>query len=413
MSSMQVLVYDDSYEVAKGLASKIQDAYDNVNVATVSPDSFRDSISQINARRTAWRTNSNEGTSIETIEADEADIVVADYDLLTYSESGDITGSRLAYLLRCFTKCGLIVVLNEYGTNAFDASLRNPSLGFGDLYLGAAQIGNFGLWTEVFEGYRPWHWPVLPQARENFEKCVEDVQGNLDQPILDFLGLGRFVDWMPRRVHEFLLGDTDMESIRLRTFVEQTRGGIESKDKLPSEYMARVAAARLISLMNDLVLSEQSLLVDAPHLVSRFPSLVRGDDLDIHHWNDLCEPLNDEIDDLLEDCLIEHRFAEERQHWLWRPAWYWPDVARDERIAEVSDPWTVKDVGWVFCENISRFIPEELADDFRADVSPPFDKRFVLKRESPEVSAFVGNVGSGGIRDPLNVEYVPQAAFSI
>ena len=290
-------------------------------------------------------------------------------------------------------------------------SLRSPSMDFADLHLGAEQIGNPGLWSGSFEGYRPWHWPVLPNARMNFEKCVEDVRENLDQPILEFLGLGRFVDWMPTKAHDFFLGGGSMGTVRFSDFVKRARGGIESKDKLPPDYMARVATARLLALLNGLILPEQSILVDAPHLAARFPSLIRGGDQDIHYWNRLCEPLNEEIDDLLVDVLTEHRFK--RQHWLWRSVWYWPDIARDERIAEVKDPWTVKDIDWVFCENVSRFVPAEFADDFRADVSPPFNKRFVLKRESPEALTFVSKVGSGGAQDPLRVEYVPQAAFSI
>ena len=154
------------------------------------------------------------------------------------------------------------------------------------------------------------------------------------------------------------------------------------KTSYAPEYTARVAAARLLALLNGIILPEQSILVDAPHLVSRFPSLVRDGFQNMDGWNRLCDPINEEIDDLLADLLTEHRF--ERRHWLWKPVWYWPDINRDERIPEVKDPWTVKDVDWVFCENISRFMPTALADDFRADVSPPFTKRFLFKRESPE-----------------------------
>ena len=411
MSMIQVMVYDDSPEIAESLANKVRIACDHANVTAVKQETFQDLIGLMNRRRAAWRVDEGDMDSIESTNVDEADVIVVDYDLLRYSDEADTTGSRLAYLLRCFTKCGLIIVLNEYGTNTFDMSLRSPSLDFADLHLGAVQIGNPGLWSGSFEGYRPWHWPVLPKARLNFEKCVEDVRQNLDQPILEYLGLGRFIDWMPKRAHDFFLGSGNMETVRFNDFVKQARVGIESKDELPPEFVARVAAARLLALLNGLILPEQSILVDAPHLVSRFPSLIRDGDQDIHHWNRLCEPLNEEVDELLIEVLTEHRF--ERQHWLWRSAWYWPDVARDERIAEVKDPWTVKDIDWVFCENVSRFVPAELADDFRADVSPPFNKRFVLRRESSEALTFVSKVGSGGDQDPLIVEYVPQAAFSM
>ncbi len=411
MSAMRVLVYDDSPEIAERLATRVRTAMGDANVTAVERDTFQELIGLMNRRRAAWRNDEKDAASMDLTDVDEADVIIVDYDLLRYSDEGDITGSRLAYLLRCFSKCGLIVVLNEYGSNSFDLSLRSPSTGFADLHLGDVQVGNPGLWTGPFEGYRPWHWPSLPDARSDFEKCVQDVRENPEEPILDFLGLRGFIDWLPKRAHDFFHGSGNMEDVRFDTFVKHARGGIESKDKLPPEYMARVATARMLTLLNGLVLPEQSILVDAPHLASRFPSLVRDDYRDINGWNRLCDPVNEEVDGLLADVLKEHRFK--RPHWLWRPAWYWPDISRDERIGEVKDPWAVDDVDWVFCENVSRFVPAEFADDFRADVSPPFDKRFVLKRESPEAAPFVGKMGSGEPQDPLKVEYVPQAAFSM
>ena len=408
---MQVLVCDDSLQIAESLAKKIESACNGSSTTAVTQDQFQDIMKTVYDRRAALRSDGNDDIVIESTDVDDADIVVVDYDLLRYSETGDTTGSRLAYLLRCFTRCGLIVVLNEYGTNSFDMSLRSPSQDFADLHLGATQIGNPGLWTNSFEGYRPWHWPVLPHARENFEKCVKDVHENLDQPILDFFGFERFIDWLPKQAYEFFLGKDPIDSVRFDSLVKQTRGGIEPKDELLSEYAERVAAARLIALLNGLILPEQSLLVDAPHLVSRFPSLIRENSQDIRHWNRLCDPLCDEIDDLLNDTLKRQRFK--NRHWLWKPAWYWPDILRDEDITEVIDPWTVEEVDWVFCENVSRFIPEEFADGFRADVMPPFNKRFVLKRESTETHEFVSMVGSGEPQDPLDVDYVPQAVFSV
>ena len=408
---MQILVYDDLPNIAKSLANKIRNAYDDANVTVVDRSKFQDLMEEVNNRIAALMRDRNEASLIEPTDVDRADLVVVDYDLLRYSEAGDTTGSRLAYLLRCFTECGLIVVLNEYGTNTFDMSLRSPTQDFADLHLGAAQIGNPGLWSGSFEGYRPWHWPVLPDAREKFEKCVEDVRENLDRAILDFLGLSRVIDWMPKRAHEFFLGSGDMETVRFEAFVKQARAGIDSKDELSSECMARVAAARIVALLNGVILPEQSLLVDAPHLVSRFPSLIGDEGQDIHHWNRLCDPLDEEVDGLLKASLTEQRFK--KQHWLWRPAWYWPDIARDERIAEVRDPWRIVEIDWVFCENVSRFVPAEYADDFRADVPPPFSKRYILRRNVPETVKLVSQIGSKGTQDPLVVDYVPQAAFSV
>ena len=411
MSTIQVLVFDDSLEIAEMLAGKVRAVCANADVTAVKQQTFQELIELMYLRRTKWRSDVNDIVSVKSTDVDKADVIVVDYDLLRYSESGDITGSRLAYLLRCFTKCGLIIVLNEFGTNTFDSSLRNPSLDFADLHLGDVQIGNPGLWSDSFEGYRPWHWPVLPNARVEFEKCVKDVQENPDQPILDFLGLTSYIDLMPKSAHDFFLGTENMETVRFSAFVKQVRGGIESKDELPPDNIARVATARLLALLNGLILPEQSIFVDAPHLVSRFPSLVRDEFQDILSWNRLCDPVIEGIEGLLADVLTEYRFK--RQHWLWRPVWYWPGINQDERIAEVKDPWTVKDIDWVFCENVSRFVPAEFADDFRADVSPPFNKRYVFKRDTPEARKYVDQVGTDGPQDPLQVEYIPQFAFSV
>ena len=46
----------------------------------------------------------------------------------------------------------------------------------------------------------------------------------------------------------------------------------------------------------------------------------------------------------------------------------------------MRDPWTVKDVDWVFCENISRFVPTALADDFRADVISTIQQALRLQK---------------------------------
>lgn len=152
---MRMLVYDDNPKIAERLAARIRTVCGDANVTAVKRETFQALIGLMNRRRAAWRAEEKDAPLIESTDVDEADVIVIDYDLLLYSDEGDTTGSRLAYLLRCFSKCGLIVVLNEYGTNSFDLSLRSPSEGFADLHLGDAQIGNPGLWTGSFEGYRP------------------------------------------------------------------------------------------------------------------------------------------------------------------------------------------------------------------------------------------------------------------
>lgn len=417
MNSFEVLVYDDDLDLAESWAEQIKeqikDAYSDAVVKPADGEDFQQLLRLINSQREEWRKKEDKSSTIDLHDADTADVIVVDYDLLQYSASVDTTGSRLAYLLRCFSKCGFIIVLNEFGRNVFDLSLGSSPEGFADIHIGDEQIGNPGLWQAPFDGYRPWYWPVVPDARKNFDRCVKDVQENLDKPILDFLDLSHVIDWIPRRAQDFLLGKQKIEKVTFRDFVKSAHGGISAKDSLIPEQIARVTAARIVTLLNSIILPEQSVLVDAPHLVSRFPGLISAQVQ--HHkidmLNKLCNPVSHDIDNLLIERLKEHRF--QKSHWLWRPAWCWPDINKDESIEEVKDPGLIEDVGWVFCENISRFVPVEFAQDFRAIVSPPFTKRYVFRSDSPGADIYVSQIGSRGPQDPSSVEYVPQAMFSL
>ena len=412
MIAGKVLVYDDEPNVAEGLAEEIRAVYDGNVVHHSSPCHFQSLLQLVHSRRASWREGSSDVGESSCHEVDDADVIVVDYDLLQYSgATADTTGSRLAYLLRCFSTCGFIVVLNEYGTNRFDAALGSPTDEFADLHLGYEQVGNPGLWSTPFHGFRPWHWPVIPDARSRLERCVKDVLNNLDEPIVAVLGLDRVLDWLPRRALDFLSGRQRAEEVTFRDFVANSRGGVATKDNLVPSQIARVAAARIQTLLNHMVLPEQSSLVDAPHLASRFPSLIADDRASIGTWNRLCVAIDDEVDELLTEGIKQYKF--QKSHWLWRPAWYWPDLNKDEAISEVRDPWSIEDVNWVFCEDISQFASIEHAQEFRALVSPPFIKRFIFRRESTEAMKWLGCLKQPGSQSPRDVEYAPLATFDL
>ena len=406
---MNVLVYDDRIEIAEDLAAKIRTAHRDARVTpAVKPDLER-LIEVLRCRRAKWRDEANDVGMPGGHPVDEADLVVVDYDLF---DEVDTTGSQLAYWLRCFSGCGFIAILNgNRRQNVFDASLCSPIGDFADLHISDIQIGNPGLWRAPFMGYRPWYWPVLPIATREFKQCVNDVRNNIDEPILPFLGLEDVIDWIPQRAREFLTREPDIEGVTFRGFVESVQGGIAPKDEITTEQLARVAAARIRALLNSLILPEQSVLIDAPHLVSRFPSLIAEGRDDINQWNRLCDPVDPDLEQLLKGCLEDHRF--EKAHWLSRPAWYWPTVKRDNRIEEVNSPWTPGEDRWVFCENISRFTSVEFTQAFRAIVSPPFMKRFVFMSDSPGALEELEQSRDGGSLDSSVVEYVPQANFSV
>ena len=407
MNPAKILVFDDVEAIASTWVQRIENGWEGAQVNRVGKDAFLSLLKVINNRRSKWRED--EGATIDTThQADTADVIVVDYDLLQYLNASDTTGSRLAYLLRCYSECGFIIVLNQFGSNDFQFTLGSSPESFADLHVGDVQLGSPGLWGTPFIGFRPWHWPIVPHASNNFEKCVNDVQRNPDIPILEFLGLDKVVHWLPKRAREFLQGRRRPEEM---TFVDFVDSDIATKDRLIPGQMARVAAARVVTLLNSIILPEQSVLVDAPHLVARFPSLLETGREDIAEWNRLCNPSDPGIDKILPPLMKTYKFPS--PHWLWRPAWLWPEVRNDERIEEVLHPLPVAEVDWVFCENVSRFVPSEFAQEFRANVSPPYIKRFVFRSDSQGVRNYLGQYSPGTPQDPLQADYVPQAAFSL
>ncbi len=140
---------------------------------------------------------------------------------------------------------------------------------------------------------------------------------------------------------------------------------------------ARIAVARLSKWLERAVLPDQNILVDAPHLISRFPSLM-GEPYTDEHWNAACQLLAP-VEDLGIDIekLRAHQFL--AKDWLSRPAWLWPDVASDLDIQEVQDPWALRPDQLVFCEDVSHFRRRRQASEFVAEVAPEFARRYVQR----------------------------------
>ena len=417
MNPLSILVFEDRPDIAtdwaEAVTSVLSTAKAEVEVETVTSNAFEDLQRVANRRRTEWRKDGHGTGMVEEHEADGKDVVIIDYDLLEYSPTTNTTGSRLAYLLRCFTTCGFIVVLNAHRHNIFDLSLTSPSQDFADLHIDGEQLGNPGLWRVEFSGYRPWHWPVIPRVIGNFEDCIKDVKAHLDEPVFDFFGLNRVIDAVPWKVHEFLnLRGGPADTVTFQDFIDHSSTGREAKDKLTRAQTYRVAAARIGALLNSVIMPDQNALVDAPHLVSRFPSLIKAGNETIESWNRLCNPTESDVLGILDDGLKQYQFKQ--PHWLWRPAWYWPEIHQDESIEEVKDPWKSGGLNteWVFCENVSKFLPAECVQPFRALVSPPYMKRFLLNQYSDAAAEIIPELGNQGLLDPLQVINAPEAMLS-
>lgn len=321
---------------------------------------------------------------------DRAAVLIVDFDLAFLSSKESLTGERVAYLARCFSSCGLIIGLNQFGPNTFDLSLRGRIESFADLNIGGRHLTSFGLWVDRVAGFRPWHWPVVPLAVDAFRRRVSALENELNSPILRYLEFPEeVVQAMPRSVLEFLdVGGEDPTASAFTEFVFKSGEAYRDKDadaariafeegKLHPRFVAGIAAARIGKWLERVVLPGQALVVDAPHLVERFPSLLNTGgqaNEDVSIWNRTASLLSPAIHtDLIAP------FHVQCTDWFWRPVWFWPPMTRYEGIKENADPWSFGAPPYVFCEDTSMFVEREQAHAFVADVPSSFARRYVAR----------------------------------
>ena len=396
-----ILIYDDDGERAEGFMKKLENGlrkakqdeffdfifFDNNN-------EFQESITVLQNRQNRFRDNKDIYLKDEMMKIDKASIFIIDYDLLGNevgnSFTGSLTGEIVAYLVRCFSKCKLIVGVNQYGMNPFDLTLRGDMDSFVDLNLGQDQLSNPYLWKGDWlgsrsGGFRPWSWPNLFDIICNFDRRIEEVQEEkLDKPICEILGFTPEVfQLLPREIVQFIgkYEGKEANQTTFREFVNKSGNGLRFKDaKKPKKgindhVLERVGAARISKWLEQLVLPEQDILVDAPHLVLRYPSLIKGDEGEISTWNKTAQLVRHEDLELDINSIEEYKF--EKAHWISRPVWFWDKLRECEDIIEVSEPWETVIPDWVFCEDTSCFHKQEACKEFYADVASPFTRRFV------------------------------------
>ena len=412
MNKEKILIYDDEQGRTEGFKGKLEDGLDaadqrgNFNVIPLSGLKFQNAIKALEQRRIEFRNREIDLENIPKDDAEEIDnasIFIIDYDLLCSQKeqkkegeekteeffTGSLTGEIVAYLVRCFSRCKLIIGLNQYGRNPFHLTLREDPESFADLNLGEDQLSNAYLWKGDWggsrRGYRPWSWPNLSDSIHDFNKKVEEVQKKLDKPIWKVLGFDPEVfQLLPREIVQFI-GKYQGEKLfqtTFREFVTESGNGLRVKDTkklkkgVNDHILARVGAARISKWLEQLVLPEQDILVDAPHLVSRYPSLITGDKEKIGTWNETAQLVDFSKLEMMNTDLIEPcRFKQ--SYWISRPVWFWDKLCECENIKEVSEPWLTVKPDWVFCEDTSCFHKQTDCKEFLADIASPFTRRFV------------------------------------
>lgn len=340
---------------------------------------------------------------------DRSSIAFIDFRLVDLES--ETSGEVVSYLARCYSECDLIVGVNRFGGGKvqFDlkAGVEREASSFADLNISSKVIAHPGLWSPDWdiEGYeyRPWSWPILPRALEKFERRLDNLKNddNLQRTILDYLGFPETeYSTLPRWAAE-ALSETASDA-REVSFKDLAQEVFEERfgSPLVKESYYRVAAARVTHWLEQTVLPHQNYLVDAPHLVSRFPSLIGSDIQEVDSWNNTCSLSS--ADTLgIDHKKIDDQKLDGSDVWMYRPVWFWDDVSQNEDILEVKEPWSREHPGFVFCENVSRFVDPDYEENIRKYVTEargPFKDRYVKY-----INGINGNP----------IEYRPAVRFSL
>jgi len=376
----KILIYDNNEDVRKNWTDKLEKlelGQLDYKPYILEDAEFNEIVTELLHRQTELR-DGNPITFGHRI--DETVIFIIDYDLFNPKDPLVATGDEMAYLVRCFSLCGLIIGVNkftnQFDTNYFDLTLKGDLDSFCDLTIGEDHLDVQGLWRETFEGFRPWSWPILPNYYESFKEKIEEILKNPDELICNTLQINEKIQYFPNSIKEYI--GNEPEKTSFTDFVFKSRNGLRGRFKeLDAKLLARIAAARISKWFEFKVLTGQNILVDAPHLASRFPSLFSGERERSESWNELTSFDYDKLP-LDKEKLDKYRFV--NTHWLSRPCWFWEDLSNNTEISEVTNPWDREENLYYFCEDSSEFNKKEECVEFNIDTESPYKRRYVIQK---------------------------------
>lgn len=389
-TQMRIVVVDDNQDFVDSCRKKIRKVVSSEwSVEEHSVGDLAKAIHTLDRVRSEMRKLGNAVKPAPSL-FDGSDVVLIDYDLIELEGQTALTGEDIAYLLRCYTNSGVIVLLNppELGTEFFDLRLRGRMDSWADLWLGSEQVDNKWLWSAESSGFAPWHWPEMKSMVLNRRRQVQAAKKSLDAAISDVVGLHpSSLVLLDHEMRAFAFGSPGVQDVEggvtprtIRTLVRDSEYGAHRRDNAKGqlsdkeESLARIGAARIASWLERVVLPAQTLLIDAPHIVMRLPGLLKGDVSKRATWNATairglvglgssmrCEEI--------EKCRVQNDV------WLSRPAWMWPLLSQEASFV----PWSQagSSSSFVFCEDTSKFEPKSRARPFIADVPAQASLRYV------------------------------------
>jgi len=389
--TLKVLVCDDRKRFLETLVNDLG-RIGQLELDPVEPTDLADTLAVLSARQKAQRPEEERDGEEDAPTApssehgrrlDDADLVILDNDLvhkLPFTES-----EQVAYLFRAYSRAGPIVIINAEKYR-FDLTMADSlwvdswaELNISDQALIQPSVWDPGQAPDDPD-FHPWHWiPLRPLVRR-FQEMLDHVSRfDEDATVAEVLELGNaHLEKLTRDMESVVGGPPDKV-----TLGELIEASLEPRDKQTDPNLrARVAVSRLHSWLNRHVLPTQELFMDAPHLVSRMPSLLEGDRDEVGAWNRLAAKVRDP------DSLgLKHEVVESARYplsfWFPMPVWTTPELASLTDIEEVENPFFVDPAPFVFCEDTSRYAKRSDARSIVTDL-PGLQARRWVRAKDPE-----------------------------
>lgn len=384
---MKVLILDD--ETGRALTWKA--FIETLGVEAEAPE--QDAVSKIIKDLQELRLKARNAGNVDfSSPLDNYDLLIIDYDLLGLrGGEGWTTGAEVAYAARLLTKVGPIMVINQYGTNSFDLTMKRSLSSKADYDVGSDQIMNPGLWrSSDFNGFRPWSWPNLLTEPARFELMTKAISHNIDKKISEFLSIEFENADSPRFVNRELCGylgiknDTTFSDIltasndgRIFHVIDKDKPILE---KLSKDNFARIAASVVWRWLEKIVLPCQGVLCDIPHLATQVPWILK-DWANANSWKQLGQL------DTPEGLASEVEGSKFKLECMFSRPVYWGEEIKN--IAQPPNDFSIANLPKLdFCEDISNFVETQSATEFPTDL-PTFDNKRFVKHEHPEHSGAI------------------------
>lgn len=416
MTDLSVRVCDDEVGKSEHWKSQIEKTFSEtdllVNVTSMSGLELAKSFSYLQNQWTQVSSGKKGVLDAEQEMPERPGILVIDFDLtspdtLTSNATGGglagKVGSEYCDLVRWLGEEYFILLVNQrFATSTFDLTeTAFTTTSTADLNVSAEDLGRTGLWSGRPEGisFRPWRWPRLclePSRRSGLVRGLD-----LDAPVLETLGLNdNDVYESFHRDQLVFLGDSD-EVIRALTFrqaittlastLHTDRRAEKLVESVGDGRLKRVAVSFVCRWLDEVVLPGQNVLIDAPHLAQKQPTLLTGG-----VQEDRCElkvTLN-ALADLSQGDAVRQYFKEElevarvntRGDWYARPVWL--EARRPRMMPKLEDD------PLVFCEDFSVFVPYSEADEYECALPTPHRSRYLCRKDDavdyvPKVRLYV------------------------